>query len=953
MKKSYHHSLNKIKKETRYLSWKLVYNDFRPANESLREALCTVGNGYFGTRGAAPESAASRMHYPGTYIAGTYNTLSTNIAGKVVNNEDFVNCPNWLPLSFKTEKDGWIIPTACKILYYRQQLDMYKGVLSRIIRFRTANDYTFTIESQRIAHMGDPHIASIRYVIKPEDYEGMIIVRSGLDGTVENKGVGRYRQLNSKHLKSRSVGRLSANKIQLTVKTNQSNIIISQAARTCVFVGEKELHPKSSVTIKHKKAIYQDFSINVQPGKTYEVEKIVAIYTSNDKRIADPQKACVKGLKPHYRFKDLLASHEKAWSSLWKKFDINIQGNETFNKILRLHSFHLLQSASSHNVNIDAGLPARGLHGEAYRGHIFWDQLFVLPFYNLHLPEVSKSILLYRYRRLEQARKNAKEEGFLGAMFPWQSASKGDEQTQSIHLNPISGKWGPDHSRMQRHISFDIAYNVYRYWQETDDMNFMVKYGAEILLSIAQLGSSISMYSSLDRRYHTEGLMGPDEFHERLPGNPHAGFRDNTFTNFLIVTTLRNALKLLEAIPRRSKKILLKKLAITEKELERWRDITKKMNIIINKDGILAQFEGYFGLKELNWERYGKKYGNIHRMDRILKAEGKSPNDYKVAKQADVLMIFYMFTLREVKETLKELGYKLDREIFRKNYDYYIKRTSHGSTLSKVVHCYLAHLLNRPTDTWRMYMDVLRSDIFDIQGGTTLEGIHTGVMGGSIDIAIRSFAGVNTLEDCLKLSPWLPKNWRSIKLRLLYRGRWIFLAVSRRRINIFISSNRKGPMPIEIYGKRRILKPGKMHKIELKRGIPMIAREGIVVAGHERILIVDGDMMQATQLKTRLQALGYLVDYAHGGNEALEILRTGWVDLIITAVSLEEGMSGYQLFKEIRQRDEYTDIPIIVAGKKPGMKKLFKKMGAKEFFARPYSVETLIKKIHKIMSGNA
>ena len=189
-----------------------------------------------------------------------------------------------------------------------------------------------------------------------------------------------------------------------------------------------------------------------------------------------------------------------------------------------------MQTASTHNTLIDAGLPARGLHGEAYRGHIFWDSLFVMHFFNLHLPNVAKSLLIYRYRRLAQARQSAKINGFRGAMFPWQSGLSGREETPVSHLNPLSGKWGPDYSHFQRHVSFAIAYNIWEYWQRTNDLDFLKHHGAEMILSIAQFGASLTKYSPQDGRYHIEGVMGPDEFHEKLPHRGKPGFKDNAYT---------------------------------------------------------------------------------------------------------------------------------------------------------------------------------------------------------------------------------------------------------------------------------------------------------------------------------------------------------------------------------------------------------------------------------------
>ena len=177
-------------------------------------------------------------------------------------------------------------------------------------------------------------------------------------------------------------------------------------------------------------------------------------------------------------------------------------------------------------------------------------------------------------------------------------------------------------------------------------------------------------------------------------------------------------------------------------------------------------------------------------MDRILKAEGRSPDEYKVSKQADALMIFYLLPLGEVQDIFKRLGCYLDKDTLKRNYEYYVKRTSHGSSLSKVVHCYLAQILKRPKETIKWLLEVLQSDVFDTQGGTTPEGIHIGVMGGSVDIITRGFAGVQVLEDRIKIEPFLPKKWRSISLKFCCRRTWFFVSVRHKQVSLFIQGPR-------------------------------------------------------------------------------------------------------------------------------------------------------------------
>jgi trehalose/maltose hydrolase-like predicted phosphorylase len=425
---------------------------------------------------------------------------------------------------------------------------------------------------------------------------------------------------------------------------------------------------------------------------------------------------------------------------------------------------------SPHNQDIDAGIPARGLHGEAYRGHIFWDELFILPFYYINFKEVARSVLIYRYRRLDAARRYALEHGFRGAMFPWQSGSDGREETQVMHLNPVSGEWGPDHSALQRHVSLAIAYNTWMYYWISGDRRFMEDYGAELLFEICRFWVSKSNLEPLSGRYSISGVMGPDEFHEHSPGSDEGGLRDNAYTNIMVAWMLEKAFILMESLPAVTMRKVYGKIGLSQEETSQWRSVAAGLRLVISPEGIIAQYDGYFGLKELDWQAYRAKYGNIYRMDRLLKAEGRSPDEFKVAKQADTLMTFYNLEKPEADRILSRLGYSLPEDYLQRNLRYYLDRTSHGSTLSRVVHARLANLAGDAGLGWRLYLDALTSDYQDIQGGTTAEGIHAGVMAGTVWIAINTFGGLDLSEDHPSFDPRLPDHWRSLSFGFDFRG---------------------------------------------------------------------------------------------------------------------------------------------------------------------------------------
>ncbi len=760
--------------------WSITYHTYEPQKERTREALLTVGNGYFGTRGAMDECDANAINYPGTYIAGLYNRLSTPIAGKDVWNEDFVNVPNWLPVTFKINDGDWFDINKTEIISIRRKLDFKSGLLSRMIKVREENGNKTLIESKRFASMADPHLSALQYSVTPLNYSGKITIRTGINGAIINDGVERYKSLNQQHLKPFIQGALRDRQFVM-VETTQSGIQVAETADHYFF----QNGISSDVELYHSispSQVYSTASFDLQQEESVTLVKKVAIYTSKKDDVSDPlsaAKAKLDNVSGDFDF--LLAESTSAWNKIWDKTDMQVTGDRFSQKLLRLHLYHLMVSMSPHNSSIDASITARGLHGEAYRGHIFWDELFILPLYDINLPEVAKSMLMYRYRRLGKSKEYAKEYGYSGAMFAWQSGSDGREETQVIHLNPLNGQWDVDHSSLQRHVSLAVAFDIWQYYQITEDFDFMKAFGTEMFLEICRFWASKCVWNEKRQRYDLTKVMGPDEFHEQYPDSTEGGLNNNAYTNLMTAWAFRKAALILESYGKDGS-AEFEKLGFKAEELNLWKKIAGKLFIDINEEGIIAQYEGYFDLKELDWDFYKKKYGNIYRMDRILKAEGLTPDEFKVSKQADMLMTFYNLEKPEVDSLLSGLGYKLPADYLQRNLEYYFGRTSHGSTLSRIVHARLASIAGKRDMSWSLYSDALASDFVDIQGGTTAEGIHAGVMAGTILIALSTFAGISFDQDYLSVKPSLPDAWESLSFGISFKGTRFKMKIAKKQM---------------------------------------------------------------------------------------------------------------------------------------------------------------------------
>jgi alpha,alpha-trehalase len=787
--------------------WIVEYSKYKPEEELLRETICTLGNGYFAARGAMDGSVANDIHYPGTYLAGGYNRLRSEISGRVIQNEDLVNWPNWLALRFRIGSGPWFNIDQVKILDFKQTLNLKFGLLERKIHFVDEEGKESVLTTSRIVHMENKHLAAIHWHLVPKNWSGKVTIRSGLDGGVVNSGVKRYRSLSGRHFDVLERGELTKEGIFLKVRTRKSEIVMVQAAVTEVYFKHGVTTIKREL-VKTEEFIGEDLQFEISENDEINIDKKVSIYTSRDRAIANPLSEAVKAIERSGSFSQMEESQKLAWYDLWNRCDTVINGGDQNQLMLRLHIFHLLQTTSFNTIGLDVGVPPRGWHGEAYRGHIFWDELFIFPLLNLTIPEITRSLLMYRYRRLPEARYSAKQAGFEGAMYPWQSGSDGREESQKVHLNPQSGRWIPDDSSLQRHVNAAIAYNIWQYFQVSHDHEFLSFFGAEMFFDIARFWSSISAFNEELNRYEIKNVVGPDEYHTQYPGSEELGINNNAYTNVMAVWTLIHAFEIANNLDENTKTQLMIKLNIDQHEISRWDDISRNMYIpFIKGTKIINQFDGFEKLKELDWDKYHKKYGEILRLDRILETENDSVNNYRVAKQADVLMIFYLFSSEELISLLKHLGYPFSYDNIKENIDFYEKRTSHGSTLSKLVSSWVTARLNREA-SWKSFEKALISDFKDIQGGTTQEGIHLGAMAGTVDLIRRCYTGLELRKGTLWFKPHLPRKLEKINFKLRYRGHWLNLNLSKKALRLKSEGGWAESIKVNINNKEYLLTTG-------------------------------------------------------------------------------------------------------------------------------------------------
>jgi trehalose/maltose hydrolase-like predicted phosphorylase len=778
--------------------WVLSYLNPDVEGVGVREALLTVGNGYLATRGAAPEAWADGTHYPGTYVAGFYNRLISTIEGRSREDESIVNLPNWLPFTFRPMGGAWLQPGSPRPVHEHLALDLRSGVLHRELVVVDGDGRRTRLRQRRLVSMSAPHLAALETTLIAENWSGRLDVRSTVDGRVTNSNGAAFVGLAGRHLTEVTTGRDDPETVWLVAATTASRLRLAEAARTRIRRAGQPVQPERR-PFDQPDVAGQELELVVDTGEETTIEKVVAVFTGRDRAIFEPLTAARQEVADAGTFDELLADHADAWDQLWRQFHLGIAGSERTGLAVNAQIFHLLQTLSPHTVDLDTGMPARGLHGEGYHGHIFWDEIFVFQFLNFRLPELTRALLQYRYRRLPQARRRAAGLGLRGALFPWQSGSDGQEETPRTALNLRSGRWFPDNSGRQYHVNLAISYDVWRYWQTTADLSFLITYGAELMIETARFWVSLATYDPDADRYDIRGVMGPDEFHDSYPDRPNQGIDNNAYVNVMVAWTLHRAVDAYELLDRHHGDELRRKLDLTDEELSAWRHIAQRLRLYFFDNGIIEQFEGYRDLAEIDLDEYRARYGDLGRLGLILQEEHDTPNRYKASKQADVLMLLYLFDAEELTGLIRALGYDFDPATIPSTVEFYLARTSHGSTLSRVAHAWVLARTNRRY-SWQMLNDALNTDLNDSQGGTTREGIHLGAMGGALDILQRCYTGLDTRHDQLWLNPLLPDELNCLDLAIRYRGQRINLHVDHDQIVLQALPGPAHPTSVAIRG---------------------------------------------------------------------------------------------------------------------------------------------------------
>ncbi|NPV09781.1 MAG: glycoside hydrolase family 65 protein [Anaerolineae bacterium] len=720
-------------------AWTLCQSRFEPDRLHYYESIMTVGNGYLGSRASFEEGHPAEL--PGTLVHGIFNHHPQDQV------PDLANLPCWFALRLEVDGEPFRLDLG-HLRGFERRLSLRDGVLRREVLWQSSGGKVIRLAFERFASMADRHVLAQRVSVTALTPVDSLTCVAYLDESrarnVANTASG---PVSVSHWEATETGAIDRWGAWWQGRTNRSGHQVRFAQRLEIDRPATDL--ESHLSPPEPGNGFSGLALST--GDTVTITKIVAVGTSRD---ADDLQSLVHGRLQAAAAKGydrLLEEHRQAWTHLWEEADIRLEGDDYAQLALRFATYHLLIAAPFQDERVSIG--ARTLSGPCYKGHVFWDtEIFMLPPLTLWRPDVARNLLLYRYHTLPGAREKAKEAGYEGAMFAWESTDTGLETTPRWTLPDRQGRririWTGDN---EQHISADVAYGVWQYWQWTGDDHFMRDFGAEIILDTAVFWGSRVEWNHEDGCFELTGQIGPDEYHENVD-NP-------VFTNRMVVWHLEHALKLVEWLraeaPSQARE-LGSRLGLDRRRLSHWREIVQKMRIPFDAErGVLEQFPGFFELAPVPVELFRPRTAC---MDAIIGHGGV--NASQVLKQADVVMLIAL------------LGERLgDREALRRNWDTYVPRTAHDSSLSPAVHAWVAARLDLPEEAYRFWLQAAGIDLEDSMGNAGL-GVHAATCGGLIQAVIFGFAGLHLdQQGGWGLDPCLPEWWQSLEFTFHHRGR--------------------------------------------------------------------------------------------------------------------------------------------------------------------------------------
>jgi len=724
--------------------WTVTETTFDPRSQSRSETIFAVANGYFGMRGAFEEgwSGEPDGSLSGTYVNGFYESApivyGEEAYGYAKQRQTMLNVPDATTVDLHIGGERFDLFTG-RVLAFRRQIDMRRGVMTREVTWESASGRRVAIVCERLASLARTHIGAIRYRVTPLNFSGAITLCSALDGAVRNR-------VSDGDPRTGSAFAGQVLQLREAVASGAFAALRHETAGSRMALVSGVLHELDAAASEATERqagqrLETRFTIEAAQGQTITLHKYIAYCASPDAEayaelLTQAETALLDARLAG--FDALMREQLDYLDAFWSAADIVIDGDDALQQGLRFNAFHLLQSAGRDSRT---NIAAKGLTGEGYEGHYFWDtETYMLPFFQFAKPDIAKSLLLFRHRTLPKAKARAEELAFSGALYPWRTIA--GEETSAHYPSGTA----------QLHINADIAYAIKQYVAATGDTEFLYGPGADMLMEIARFFQSAGCWIE-GKGFCINGVTGPDEY--------TALVNNNAYTNLMVQDVFEYAASVarqLQAERPERWEALSQAAQISYTDVAAWRKAAAGM-YVHRVRGLIGQDDGFLDLAV--WDLPGTPK---ERFPLLLHYHPFVLYSRQVLKQADLVLAMYL------------QGKRFSSSEKQRNYDYYEPLTTHDSSLSACIHAIVAAELGRMPEAYEFFMQTARVDLDDLHGNTR-DGVHCASMAGSYLAVVAGFAGMRLTDGELSFQPQLPHLWSGFRFPLRFKGSLIEVEV--------------------------------------------------------------------------------------------------------------------------------------------------------------------------------
>lgn len=734
-----------MKYDAQPLGWVVAEDAFNAGHIAKCESIFAQGNGYMNLRNALEENYVGQRR--GAFITGTFNKA---LPDEVT---ELPNLPDVTELRLTVNGERFSMETGTTENYCRK-LDLRTGETERTLVWTSPAGARLALRLRRFVSLAREHLAAFCAEITALDGPADLVLESGIDSRVTNTG--------SQHCTEGEKRLVDGSILQLACRTCQSNIPV-----TVHCTHRFSASPAHSLPVMERRRFVQRFAFRLEAGATLRMDKLACYCTGRDLTFAafgrmngveDEQLVLAEGLSVLRQararcYEELLEESAARWTDYWNKNDVRVDSPDPMDQLgLRFALYHLNIMVKRDDPRV--GIGAKGMTGEGYKGHSFWDtEMFLLPHYLLTDPPAARTLLEYRWRSLPGAFKKARENDWQGAMFPWESAWLTDGEVTPLFgaADVVTGQSIPILTGMlEHHITADVAWAVWLYYLATGDDDFMEKFGCDLLVNTACFWASRLEWKRDAGRFEICNVIGPDEYKEHVD--------NNAFTNYQAAENLRVA-SLVIGRMRRDWPAAWAALSARHDLTALAADFDGKRQKMYlpaprPEDGLVPQNDQYLQLEQVDLSRYKAQAGVSSIYEDYSPAQ---MNKLMVSKQADLVML------------LRVMPDLFDPETRRKNFLFYESRTLHDSSLSHGQHCVLAAWMGLDEMALDLYRHAAAIDLGPNPSSSD-EGIHSASMGNVWQCAVCGFAGLRWAGEQLVLENHLPASWKSLEFSLEWRG---------------------------------------------------------------------------------------------------------------------------------------------------------------------------------------